>query len=237
MHIPLHSLGIPKRLLNRLCVSGFYTTDDIPQDLHELLDISTASANRILKLCESQTCCPILSSSLKFEVISCGIPCIDKLLNGGFPIGSVSEISGPTGMGKTQILFKIVSQYPKVKIIDLQGTLASKFPACICAPGNAQMLIEALEQVLLDPYLVLVLDNFCVESTDLVLKSRLIHTCAKIMRQIALKSTCVIFTTSKVSNLAATTIQLHYANSTPQIKVIKSPWVEGSCDYEIKSFF
>jgi hypothetical protein len=44
------------------------------------------------------------------EVVSTGITSIDALLNGGIPVGAITEITGPASSGRTSIAFSALAQ-------------------------------------------------------------------------------------------------------------------------------
>jgi hypothetical protein len=48
------------------------------------------------------------------EVASTGIEAIDELLNGGLPIGAISELTGPTSSGRTSITQAFLAQHTRV---------------------------------------------------------------------------------------------------------------------------
>lgn len=55
--------------------------------------------------------CPRLESGLRLSV---GCPVLDELLRGGLPVGGVTELSGESGAGKTQLALQLCLsvQYP-----------------------------------------------------------------------------------------------------------------------------
>lgn len=55
--------------------------------------------------------CPRLESGLRLSV---GCPLLNELLRGGLPVGGITELSGESGVGKTQLALQLcVSvQYP-----------------------------------------------------------------------------------------------------------------------------
>lgn len=57
--------------------------------------------------------CPRLESGLR---LSTGCPVLDQLLRGGLPVGGVTELSGESGAGKTQLALQLCLsvQYPVV---------------------------------------------------------------------------------------------------------------------------
>lgn len=68
----------------------------------------------------------------EFTALSTGLPNLDKLLlGGGFPIGSVSEIFGEAGSGKTNLALlaasAAVSSGHTIAFFDLEGTLSSAY--------------------------------------------------------------------------------------------------------------
>jgi RecA/RadA recombinase len=41
--------------------------------------------------------------------VSCGIPALDRALHGGLPVGTITEIVGPSGAGKTQFCLGVAA--------------------------------------------------------------------------------------------------------------------------------
>lgn len=69
--------------------------------------------------------CPRLESGLRLSV---GCPLLDELLRGGLPVGVVTELSGESGAGKTQLALQLCLsvQFPAQH----GGLGAGKFPLC-----------------------------------------------------------------------------------------------------------
>ena len=52
---------------------------------------------------------PVLSRSPMSARISTGVPGLDEMLDGGYPVGSVTAITGPEGAGKTLLGLQFLS--------------------------------------------------------------------------------------------------------------------------------
>ena len=52
---------------------------------------------------------PVLSRSLMAARISTGVPGLDEMLDGGYPVGSVTAVTGPEGAGKTLLGLQFLS--------------------------------------------------------------------------------------------------------------------------------
>jgi hypothetical protein len=44
------------------------------------------------------------------EVAACGIPALDKLLDGGLPVGAICEVTGPVSSGRTSLALSFLAQ-------------------------------------------------------------------------------------------------------------------------------
>ncbi len=66
-------------------------------------------------------------------VVSTGIPAIDDLLHGGFPVGALTEISGPECSGRTTLALSFLAQITKIDRvcawIDASDTLSPESAA------------------------------------------------------------------------------------------------------------
>jgi recombination protein RecA len=45
-----------------------------------------------------------------YEVAACGIPAVDALLEGGLPVGAISEVTGPESSGRTSLALSFLAQ-------------------------------------------------------------------------------------------------------------------------------
>lgn len=48
-----------------------------------------------------------------YETAACGIPVVDELLDGGLPVGAISEITGPESSGRTSLALSFLAQRTK----------------------------------------------------------------------------------------------------------------------------
>ncbi|XP_051908652.1 DNA repair protein XRCC3 isoform X1 [Hippocampus zosterae] len=93
-----------------LCMSG--------PDLQRLTSLSASDVRRLLTaaalLCRAQRPQPVLAADHSGLRLSLGCPVLDGLLRGGLPVGGVTELSGESGVGKTQLALQLCLsvQYP-----------------------------------------------------------------------------------------------------------------------------
>ena len=82
-----------------------------------------------------ESVCLMSELNIKVETLPTGDPSIDKLLNGGLPIGKVIELSGLEGTGKTSLALKCAQSaqehFPDkiVAYIDAENSLDNAFAA------------------------------------------------------------------------------------------------------------
>ncbi|XP_077409739.1 DNA repair protein XRCC3-like isoform X2 [Vanacampus margaritifer] len=93
-----------------LCMSG--------PDLQRLTSLSATDVRRLLTaaamLCRPFRPLPVLATDESGLTLSLGCPVLDGLLRGGLPVGAVTELSGESGVGKTQLALQLCLsvQYP-----------------------------------------------------------------------------------------------------------------------------
>ncbi|XP_051265173.1 DNA repair protein XRCC3 [Dicentrarchus labrax] len=100
-----------------MCVSGpdlQGLTGLSRSDIQQLLTAVAAACRRhppVPALLLQRGQCPRLESGLRLSV---GCPVLDELLRGGLPVGGVTELSGESGAGKTQLALQLCLsvQYP-----------------------------------------------------------------------------------------------------------------------------
>nr|XP_046229553.1 DNA repair protein XRCC3 [Scatophagus argus] len=100
-----------------LCVSGLdlqRLTGLSLSDVQQLLTAAATACRRhppVSALLLHRGECPRLESGLRLSV---GCPVLDELLRGGLPVGGVTELSGESGAGKTQLALQLCLsvQYP-----------------------------------------------------------------------------------------------------------------------------
>ncbi|KAM9839917.1 DNA repair protein XRCC3 [Aulostomus maculatus] len=83
-------------------------------DVHQLLNAAAVACRRNPPIPALQLLhggCPRLESGLR---LSLGCPMLDQLLRGGLPVGGITELSGESGAGKTQLGLQLCLsvQYP-----------------------------------------------------------------------------------------------------------------------------
>ena len=110
----LQRIGLDDKLLRRLRDKNILTARDLFSktllDLVELLDLPYHTIHLILAQVAAKitpapcTALDMLQSSLTrpYTHLPTGLPLLDSSLHGGIPAGSITEIVGPAGLGKTQ---------------------------------------------------------------------------------------------------------------------------------------
>jgi RAD51-like protein 1 len=110
----LQRIGLDDNLLRRLRDKNILTARDLFSktllDLVELLDLPYHTIHLILAQVAAKitpapcTALDMLQSSLTrpYTHLPTGLPLLDSSLHGGIPAGSITEIVGPAGLGKTQ---------------------------------------------------------------------------------------------------------------------------------------
>ncbi|XP_008297141.1 DNA repair protein XRCC3 [Stegastes partitus] len=83
-------------------------------DVQQLLTVTASACRRrppVTALQLQRGECPGIESGLRLSV---GCPVLDQLLRGGLPVGGVTELSGESGAGKTQLALQLCLsvQYP-----------------------------------------------------------------------------------------------------------------------------
>eukprot|EP00201_Polytomella_parva_P023602 CAMPEP_0175046706 /NCGR_PEP_ID=MMETSP0052_2-20121109/5179_1 /TAXON_ID=51329 ORGANISM="Polytomella parva, Strain SAG 63-3" /NCGR_SAMPLE_ID=MMETSP0052_2 /ASSEMBLY_ACC=CAM_ASM_000194 /LENGTH=245 /DNA_ID=CAMNT_0016310481 /DNA_START=208 /DNA_END=942 /DNA_ORIENTATION=+ len=109
----LSRLDISPEIRERLRRCGFLTARDVltatPLDLQEIADISFTAAHELIQIVCAQTVPPFVTAlSLLHRDrnetlgISSGLPTLDDVFGGGLPIGTIIELVGGAGVGKSQ---------------------------------------------------------------------------------------------------------------------------------------
>ncbi|XP_077995121.1 DNA repair protein RAD51 homolog 2-like [Glandiceps talaboti] len=139
-------LGLDSIIVKRLEKHNVTTCKDIiTKTSLELLKMTNLSYNtvKMISLTASRSCAP--KSHTAFDMIeadnncaflSMSFPALDQVLHGGIPTGSVTEIAGPPGCGKTQtsILLSVLATLPSrlgglnggVIYIDTEGAFSAE---------------------------------------------------------------------------------------------------------------
>ncbi|XP_037099957.1 DNA repair protein XRCC3 [Syngnathus acus] len=105
----LHKAGV-RSVRDALCMSG--------PDLQRLTSLSASDVRRLLTaaalLCRPRRPLPVLVADESGHRLSLGCPVLDGLLRGGLPVGAITELSGQSGVGKTQLALQLCLsvQYP-----------------------------------------------------------------------------------------------------------------------------
>jgi predicted ATP-dependent serine protease len=109
MSIQLATLSLSQRILNRLHTCGYFTSADIidltPSQLAKDLGITYESAKKIFDSLNPDFSHLFLNINdfSRFETIPTSILELDNLLCGGIPRRTITDLSGPSGIGKTLI--------------------------------------------------------------------------------------------------------------------------------------
>eukprot|EP00756_Hemistasia_phaeocysticola_P023071 Hpha_TRINITY_DN15870_c2_g1::TRINITY_DN15870_c2_g1_i1::g.187391::m.187391/K04482/RAD51; DNA repair protein RAD51 len=144
--IPVQSLdgqgGLKGSDIKALMDGGFFTVESVAyapkKALNTLKGLSEAKIDRIKAEAEKVVPLGFITASMQFEArknqiyVSTGCKALDKLLNGGFETGSITELFGEFRTGKTQLCHTIcvTCQLPvgrgggegKALYIDTEGT-------------------------------------------------------------------------------------------------------------------
>lgn len=114
----LKRLDLDKKLLDRLSKQNMHTCEDVLSltrlEILKLLGISDKKRKELVDVV-SKSCSPKPRTVLEMyeakrrgaSFLSLSIPELDNALGGGLPVGSVTEITGPSGVGKTQFCFML----------------------------------------------------------------------------------------------------------------------------------
>lgn len=87
------------------------------------------------------------STHVKQTFISTGLPQIDKILGGGFPVRKLSEVSGKWSSGKTTLALQTIAQAQREGITcifyDVERTFSSDYAASLGVDIDTLMLLTA----------------------------------------------------------------------------------------------
>ncbi|KAJ3277053.1 DNA repair protein rad51c [Terramyces sp. JEL0728] len=131
----LFTLGIDDELLKEIETQGYYTIKDL-KDRWSGLKLDDAKKQFLQHVINEKKLKITAWNALQLDIlaISTGSTQIDKMLGGGMKLGSVTEIVGLAGIGKTQLCMQLcanVQQSPingKAFYIDTEGSfMASRF--------------------------------------------------------------------------------------------------------------
>jgi RAD51-like protein 1 len=131
----LQRLGIEEHLVSQLSAGGFVTVGDLisasPLLLMQTCNLSWKDADQLIaRLSHRISPHPMNvkdlydSRRLKFNFISTGIANLDKALEKGLLLGTLSDICGPPGIGKTQFCLTLAVHHLVCSMKD-QETLKS----------------------------------------------------------------------------------------------------------------
>ncbi|OWF38690.1 DNA repair protein RAD51-like 2 [Mizuhopecten yessoensis] len=117
----LRRVGLGKGVLDCLSKNNIYTCKDLLSktklELLKFLGLSIYKVDEVVELC-SKACAPKPRTSLELwnkrkqgcHFFQTSLPDLDKVLHGGIPMGTITEISGPAGCGKTQFCLMLSVQ-------------------------------------------------------------------------------------------------------------------------------
>ncbi|THK33231.1 RAD51 C-like [Diachasma alloeum] len=108
MFRPLGTFSLSKHTLDLLTKNGFTYLEDIqkaPEAARRFVDV-----DELMKTCTPSTTLSALDhwqAELLCQRVTTFSKALDALLDGGFPCGSITELCGAPGTGKTQICFQL----------------------------------------------------------------------------------------------------------------------------------
>ncbi|KAF3789581.1 DNA repair RAD51-like protein [Nymphaea thermarum] len=172
------AFGIPvgdaQNLKDRLC-----TVEDVVcsprKELLQIKGIRKAKLDKILSLGASQ-----IHAQLKIIQITSGSRELDKILEGGFKTGSIAEIYGESGLGKTQLCHTlcVTCQLP----LDRGGGEGKALYIDTCGSFTTQRLLEIAERFGLNG--AEVLENvFCARAYNIDHQSMFLRKAASMMME------------------------------------------------------
>ncbi|OVA18184.1 AAA+ ATPase domain [Macleaya cordata] len=114
-------MGLPKSIANIFAARNILTAKDALSltefDLMELLDVGLGEVNSAVAQISEITCPPyqsalsLMEERVQNEYLAGHLPTrlkgLDEALCGGIPFGSLTELVGPAGIGKTQFCLKL----------------------------------------------------------------------------------------------------------------------------------
>lgn len=106
MHQPVQSLDIPKHLVKEIESRGSYCDDHITPE-NTGLSVYASVIRNAKKLPAPKSALDLYLESAVLGHISTFIAELDAALEGGIPLGQITEFCGEPGNGKTQIWFDI----------------------------------------------------------------------------------------------------------------------------------
>uniref|UniRef100_A0A1D1ZUF8 RecA family profile 1 domain-containing protein n=1 Tax=Auxenochlorella protothecoides TaxID=3075 RepID=A0A1D1ZUF8_AUXPR len=165
--------GLLGELQPRLNASGIHTAHDFHTrttlDLVESLDVPYHVVQRLREQVAQLTAPPLVTASAMLRQqgdaahpLPTRLPDLDRALHGGFPCGSVTEIVGPAGLGKTQFCLAAAADIccsppilagAQVLYIDTEQKFSSlrleeiarqRSPEGRLAPGDKERLLESV---------------------------------------------------------------------------------------------
>ncbi|XP_077442897.1 DNA repair protein XRCC3 isoform X1 [Stigmatopora argus] len=118
----LRQLDLHPRIIGALNKAGVRSVRDVlhvsAPDLQRLTSLSAGDVCHLLTAaalhCRPRRPLPVLRAEETGATLSLGCPLLDGLLRGGLPVGGVTELSGESGAGKTQLALQLClsAQYP-----------------------------------------------------------------------------------------------------------------------------
>ncbi|XP_077595079.1 DNA repair protein XRCC3 isoform X2 [Stigmatopora nigra] len=118
----LRQLDLHPRIIGALNKAGVRWVRDVLRlsapDLQRLTNLSAGDVRHLLTSaalhCRPRRPLPVLRAEETGTTLSLGCPLLDGLLRGGLPVGGVTELSGESGAGKTQVALQLClsAQYP-----------------------------------------------------------------------------------------------------------------------------
>ncbi|XP_033736018.1 DNA repair protein RAD51 homolog 2-like isoform X2 [Pecten maximus] len=118
----LRRVGLSKEVLDCLSKNSIYSCKDLLSktklELLKFLGLGIFKVDEVVQLC-SKACAPKPQTCLELwnkrkekgcHFFQTSLPDLDNVLHGGIPTGTITEISGPAGCGKTQFCLMLTVQ-------------------------------------------------------------------------------------------------------------------------------
>ncbi len=130
---------VPDVIIDKILRRGLSSEEIVVMsdlELAEELGIDKGIASEILRILSKELLEPITADKLltrRKEILSSGIRDLDRLLNGGLPINTITGIYGPPSSGKTQLSLQFTAR----SLLDLdEGGLSTKEAIFIDSEGS-----------------------------------------------------------------------------------------------------
>ncbi|XP_060085718.1 DNA repair protein RAD51 homolog 2-like [Ylistrum balloti] len=185
----LRRVGLSKEALDCLSKNNIHSCKDLLSktklELLKFLGLSIYKVDEVVELC-SKSCAPKPQTCLELwkkrkekgcHFFQTSLPDLDKVLHGGIPVGTITEISGPAGCGKTQFCLMLSVQC--TLSLELGGLAGNVLYIDTESAFSAERLVEIAQAKHPD---------LCVEEKLVELTSQVFvdtqQTCASLMKRL-----------------------------------------------------